>query len=175
MKVVESKYMYKGKILNLRVDKIQLPDHEEVTREVVEFIGACAVVPVLDDTIIFVKQYRHPAGKKLLEIPAGKLEPGENIEETAERELKEEIGYRALDLHKIGEFYLTPGYSTEKIHIFIAQNLIPESLPRDKGEDIEVVKLPQVRVYRMLKRGEFEDAKTIIGLFYFFNKFTSGL
>jgi len=173
MKVLESKYVYKGKILNLRVDKILIPNHEKITREVVEFIGACAIVPVLEDSIIFVKQYRHPAGKELLEIPAGKLEPGEDAEKAAERELKEEIGYKPLNLYKIGEFYLTPGYSTEKIHIFIAENLIPESLPRDKGEDIEVVKLPLAQAYQMLKQGDFEDAKTIIGLFYFFSKSTN--
>ncbi len=169
MKVNSSKKIYQGRILNLRVDEITLDNGRRTTREVVEYRGAVAIVPIIEDKILFVRQFRYPVGEELIEIPAGKIEEGEHPDDTAYRELIEETGYRAAELKLLSRFYTAPGYSTEELYLFLAAKLEPSEMSPDFDEIIEPVEIPMDEVYRMLKNDEFHDAKTILGLLWFFN------
>lgn len=169
MKILKSETLFKGKILNLRVDKILLPSGRETTREIVEYRGAVTLIPVFEDgRILFVRQYRHVVGGELLELPAGKLEDGEIPEETARRELVEETGYFPLNLEKLASFYVAPGYSTEYMHLYLAKGLEKREGTSDFDEIISPVVIEEEKVIRMLKEGDIEDAKTILGLLYYF-------
>lgn len=162
-----SSYAFRGKLLTVRVDQVRLPDGVESTREVIEHPGAVAMVPMLDaDHILLVRQWRTAAGRALLEIPAGTLEPGEEPLRCAERELMEEVGYRPRKLTPLFAMFLAPGYSAEKLRVFLAEELTPERLAHDADERIEVVTLTWSDVASLLARGEIADAKTISGLLY---------
>jgi len=124
-----------------------------------------ALLPVGQDGLIwFVRQYRHPAGKRLLELPAGTLEPGEPPEECARRECREEIGMAPGRLERLGGFYLAPGYSTEYLHVFLAADLQPSPLPGDEDEQLEIERLGLEQALRRMRRGEIEDAKSLAAL-----------
>lgn len=167
-KILKSEVKYRGKIINLRVDKIILPNGREAMREVVEYRGSVTIIPVFDDgSILFVKQYRYPVGEELLELPAGKLEEGEEPLETALRELEEETGYTASKMRFLCDFYLAPGYSTEHMHLFIAEGLVRGKYSPDYDEIIEPVILKEEVVREMLEKGTFKDAKTILGVLYY--------
>lgn len=162
-----SETVLKGRIFNIRRDTISIGDRE-IVREVVEHPGAVAIIPVLNtDKIILVRQYRHAIGDELLEIPAGTIEAGESLEECASRELMEETGYRAGRLFKIGEYFLAPGYSTELIHLFKAEELVRVGPSNQEDEDIETVICSIGDALEMVGRGIIRDAKTIAGLFIF--------
>lgn len=166
-KVVESKRIYEGRILNFRVDTVRLPNGKTSTREIVEHRGAVAMVPILDkDTVILVRQDRQPAGGPLLEIPAGTLDPNEKIEACAHRELAEEIQYQAGRMIKLCSFYTAPGYTTEKIHAFLALDLTPCEGHADEDEFLEIVKMPLSQAIDEIATGGIEDAKSIAGLLY---------
>ncbi|MEM2351259.1 MAG: NUDIX hydrolase [Thermoproteota archaeon] len=138
----------------------------ETIREVVKHPGAVAIIPVKDDgKIILVKQYRLPVDESLIEVPAGTLKEGEGEEECAKRELLEETGYEASLLKRIRSVYLAPGYSTEKITLFIARGLNKRSQKLELDEDIEVLELTPEEVLGMVKDGTIKDAKTIIGIY----------
>ncbi|MBX3002561.1 MAG: NUDIX hydrolase, partial [Anaerolineales bacterium] len=133
--------------------------------DTVVHIGAVSMVPVdADGKILLVRQYRHSTGKQLLELPAGTLEPGEASEVTAQRELREEVGMGAGSLTLLAEFFLAPGYSTERMWIYLAQDLQPDALPPDQDEDLEVVRLSLEECLAAIGSGEIEDAKTMLGL-----------
>ncbi|MFO7172533.1 MAG: NUDIX hydrolase [Bacillota bacterium] len=137
----------------------------EILRDVVRHPGAVVMVPVLGDgRVLLVRQWRAPAGRKLLELPAGTLEPGEEPAAAAERELQEEIGYRSRRLTPLGSFYSAPGFCTELLHLFLAEDLVPDPRPGDADEAIEVVILPLAEALVRALRGELQDAKTIAGL-----------
>lgn len=156
-----SEYVYKGKVISLRVDRL---DNGRV-REVVEHRGSVAILPFLDDsTIILERQYRYAIGRHLLEIPAGMVEVGERIEEAAARELLEETGYRAGRLEYMGKCYMTPGYCTEVIHFFIARDLIEDKTCREDDEDIELVTLDLDEALSKVTSNKIEDAKTAYAL-----------
>lgn len=162
---VDSQRFFEGRILNLRVDTVRLPDGRQSTREIVEHPGAAAAVPLLDDgRVVLVRQWRQPAQKVLLEIPAGVLEEGESPEDCIRRELAEEIGYQPGRLQLLFSLYLAPGYSEELIHIFVAEDLLPIQADADYDENlqVEILALPEA-VDRCL-RGEIQDGKTIAGL-----------
>ena len=164
-KVLENVTIFQGKVFNILRQRLLMPDNRQATYEIVEHIGAATMVPVgAGDNIWFVRQYRPPTGKMLLELPAGTLKPDEAPEVCAERELREEIGMAAGKLQQIGEFYLAPGYSTEYQYIYLATELSPESLPPDEDEFLVVEKIPLKTAYAMLENGEFKDAKTIAAL-----------
>lgn len=163
--VIFSKIAFQGKLLTLRVDTVRLPDGRESTREVVVHPGAVAMVPLLGaDQVLLVRQWRTAAGRALLEIPAGTLSPGEAPEDCAARELMEEIGYRPTRLTPLFASYLAPGYSSEKLHVFMAEELLPEKLAHDEDENLEIVALNWREIDRMLLAGEFADSKTVSGL-----------
>jgi ADP-ribose pyrophosphatase len=130
----------------------------------VQHPGAVVLLPLLGEEVLLVRQYRHPTGEELLELPAGTLEPGERVEETARRELQEECGYLPQRLRLLLRAYAAPGYSSEVYHFFLAEDLVPSRLPGDEDEDIEVVRMPLREAQELARRGEMGDAKTALGL-----------
>ncbi len=151
--------------MNLRVDTVELPDGRRATREVVEHGEVVAVVPLLPgDDLLLVRQYRLPTAQLLLEVPAGGVDEGESVEEAAQRELGEECGQRAARLEKMGGFYVSPGFCSEFVHVFLATQLEPVELHPDPDETLVVVRLPLTEALRLVSGGEIRDGKSIIGL-----------
>jgi len=157
--------LYHGRAFNVRRDEIRLPDGKTARLEIVDHVGAVTLVPVDDQNRVwFVRQYRHPAGEVLLELPAGMIELGEAPLECARREIREETGMAAGRIEPIGEFYLAPGYSTEFMHVFLARDLRPDPLPGDADEFISVEPIPLEVVLQMIENGKIHDAKTLAAL-----------
>lgn len=164
-KTIHKEPIYKGAIIDLEVHDVELPDGNTSKRELVYHNGAVAVCPVTpENKVILVKQFRKPAEKPLLEIPAGKLEKGEARLSAAKRELEEETGYIAEELELITEMYGSPGFSNEKISIYMANSLKVGEMHLDDDEFIELVYYDVDDIKDMLKNKYFEDAKTIIAL-----------
>lgn len=134
-------------------------------RDIVSHNGSAVIIPFFaDQTVAFVRQYRHAAQKYLLEIPAGSIESGESPFECAEREIQEEIGYRAEKLELLTEFYVSPGFLSEKMFVFLATDLVEVGQNLDEDEFLSVEKYSFSQIYKMISDGEFEDAKTMLGL-----------
>jgi ADP-ribose pyrophosphatase len=167
-KRLKSTEIYEGRILNLRVDDVKLPDGKESKREIIEHADGVAIIPYLSKTeeVIMVKQFRNPAERILLELPAGMLEVNEEVKECARRELEEETGYRVGDLKRIGSFYSSPGFCDEKIHLYLAQDLSKYKQQTDGDEFIEIVKMSVEDLKEKLYTSKMIDAKTIIGIQY---------
>ena len=164
-KTLKSERIYEGKVLNLRVDTVELPDQKYSKREIVEHSGAVGVIGVNDEgKVILVKQYRKAVDDFLIEIPAGKMEPKEDPLECAKREFKEETGYTARDLHLLSEFYTSPGFSNEKIYLYEAVNLSKGSAEPDEDEYIEILEIPFDTAIKKISTGEIQDSKTIIAI-----------
>jgi ADP-ribose pyrophosphatase len=162
-----SKKIYEGKVISLRIDKIQLSSGDIFEREVIEHPGAVAMLPFLDDgRLLLIKQYRHPVGEVLLEIPAGTLHKNENPKDCARRELIEETGYEAGKIEELISCFLAPGYSSEKIHLFHASELRKVGDSPDIDEMIELYPTAIEKVQDMIMTGEITDAKTISGISY---------
>ena len=155
---------YKGKILSLWTGEVQIETGETFYREIVEHVGGVAIVPVVGDSVILVRQFRIAVGRSILELPAGKLERGELPEVCAQRELAEEIGYRADNLIHATTYYASVGFTDEQMHIYLGFGLHQAAQSLDSDEAIEIVPVPIVEIEGRLARKEFEDAKTIIGL-----------
>lgn len=144
------------------------PDGQSRAKEVVRHPGAAAVLPLLDDgRIVLIENFRAPAGRRLLELPAGSVEPGEDPAATALRELAEETGYRARTLEPLVRFYSSPGVLDEVMHLFVATRLEPGAPDRQEGEDIHTRLLTWPEAWELLHAGRVEDAKTIAGLLYY--------
>jgi ADP-ribose pyrophosphatase len=164
-RIIESRPIYQGRIVRLRVDTVMLPDGSTTVREIVGTPGAVAIVPLTQDgEVRLVRQYRSAAGDFLLELPAGTLEPDEPPEEAAPRELAEETGDLAARWARLTGFYTVPGICDEYIHLFVATGLTPGETKREADEFMEVVTLPLAEALAMVDRGEIRDAKTIVGL-----------
>ncbi|MEM3023081.1 MAG: NUDIX hydrolase [Candidatus Bathyarchaeia archaeon] len=157
--------VYKGRILELKVFDVKLPNGREARREIVEHPGAVAMVPLLDGgRVALVMQFRLAAGRELLEIPAGTLRRGEDPVECAKRELIEETGYEAGSLEPLAEFFLAPGYSTELMRLYLARDLRRIGQRPDVDEQIRVVEMDVADAWGLVERGGIRDAKTIVGL-----------
>jgi ADP-ribose pyrophosphatase len=164
-KTVSQKYLYKGRIINLRVDDITLPNGNPANREVVEHPGGVGVVAVDEENNVYlVKQFRYPYKENVLEIPAGKLDKGEGPKKCGERELLEEVGVTAKSFISLGEVYPSPGFADEIIYIFLATGLEKKEQSLDEDEFLEIIKLPFDKALEMALSGEIKDAKTVIGL-----------
>ena len=162
---VESKVVFQGKIINLRVDTVRLPSGRIAVREIADHSDSICVVPVDDEgNVLLVRQYRKPAEAVLLEVPAGGVEDGEVSEETVQRELQEEVGYRAGKLQHLSSFWLAPGWCTEYMHAYLATDLIPADLDADDDENILVERVPLARTMELIASGEIQDAKSIAAL-----------
>ncbi len=163
-KILDSQKVFEGRVFNVTVDTVS---EGELTykREVVHHHGSAVIVPVHDDgTVVLVRQYRHPAVRYLLEIPAGTLADGERPEVGAARELQEELGLTAARLEKLSEFFVSPGFLEEKMWVFLATDLSEGKQLLDEDEILDIVRLPIAEALEMITSGEIQDAKTIIGL-----------
>jgi ADP-ribose pyrophosphatase len=162
---VANEVVYRGKLFDLEVAELELPDGVRVKREIVRHPGAVCMVPVDDQgRVLMVTQYRHAAGKRLLELPAGTLEKGEAPLETAVRELQEEVGRKPGRIEPLGGFYVAPGYTTEYIHLFVCMELEESGLEGDEDEDIEIEAVTREEAERLIGSGEIVDAKSIAGI-----------
>lgn len=163
---ISGELVYEGKILDLEVDRVRLPSGGETVREVVRHLGAVVVLPLHEDrTIELVRQFRYPMTEVLLELPAGKLDPDEDPLDCARRELAEETGWKPVEIHQLGSFYTTPGFSDEVIHAFLATPL--ESAPevaQDPDEAIDNVTMTVEEAMAACRDGAIRDSKTIATL-----------
>lgn len=163
-KTVKKNYQYKGKILSLRCDDALLPDGKPCKREIVEHSGGACVLYVENENVLLVRQYRYAYGESIYEIPAGKLNEGEDPAQAALRELEEEAGVKAECLELLYIDYPSPGYTNEKIYIYLAHGGKKTAAHLDEGEFLDVEYIPLSKVEEMLKSGEIRDGKTIIAL-----------
>ena len=161
---IDSKKIFEGRVFDVTVDTVR--EHGQTyVRDVVRHPGSAVILPVFDDdTIALVKQYRHPAVKYLLELPAGTLNDRERPEVGAARELEEELGLVAGRMEKLSEFFISPGFLSEKMWLYLATELRETQQRLEDDEAIEIVRLPIDRALQMITENEIEDAKTIIGL-----------
>jgi len=160
-----TKNIYKGRIVNLNLETVTLPNGATVELEVIHHPGAAAVVPMKDErTVILIRQYRHAVGGYIYEIPAGKLHPGEDPLVCAQRELEEEIGYKAGVLDPVISAFTTPGFTDEVIHIYRATQLQPGKQNLGHDEVLAVAEFPLEKTIAMIREGVIQDAKTIVGL-----------
>jgi ADP-ribose pyrophosphatase len=163
-KTIKRDTIFKGKIIDVYVDQVELPNGKTASREIVKHPGAVAVMAFTDkQKMIMVKQYRKPLERSLVEIPAGKLEKGEEPKSTAKRELEEETGYSCDDLEHIASFYTSPGFADEIIHLFVAKGLkkIENPLQPDEDEFVHLLELSLEEALEYVQSGRIYDAKTM--------------
>ena len=169
---VSSRRVYTGRVVSLDVDEVRFPDGSVGEIEMVRHSGASAVVPFLSDPagddpqVLLIRQYRYAAEGYLYEIPAGRLDPGEDPLDCARRELREETGCTAERVERLYTIYTTPGFTDEKIHLFMAVGLTAGETERDADEFLTVEVMPLSRALSMVERGEIQDAKSALGLLY---------
>lgn len=164
-KKIKSQVKFKGKILNLRVDEVELPNGRVVEREVVEHKGAVGIVPVTNkNEVILLRQYRYSINEVIWEIPAGLLDKGESPLSCAIRELKEETGYTAKTFIKMAEFYLTPGNSNEYFHLYLAKDLTAGDTEFEEDEFLELKHVSLEDALGLVESNKIKDAKTMVGL-----------
>lgn len=169
-KTLKQEYLYRGKVVNLRCDEVFLPNGRCAQREVLEHPGGACVLCVKDGKVVLVRQYRYPYGEELLEIPAGKLNQGEDPYSAAMRELKEETGLKANSLNYLMTFYPSPGYSNEKIYIYEAQETEEGGQNLDEDELLSVVYMPVEEALKSIQNGTMKDGKTIAALLFYSNR-----
>jgi ADP-ribose pyrophosphatase len=156
--------VFKGRIISLQIEHVELPNGQKATREVIKHPGAVAVLAIHDGKMIVVEQYRKPLGRSLVEIPAGKLEPGEDLAEAAKRELQEETGFTG-EVEWVSSFYTSPGFADEILHLFVADQLTAGAAKPDEDEfiDCEAISLETAKQY--IAEGRIQDAKTITAVY----------
>lgn len=167
-KVLNTRKVYDGRIITLRVDEIVKKDGSTGIREVVEHAVCAVIVPYLekDDKIIFIEQYRNAVQQSMIELPAGMINLNEPPEKTAERELREETGYTAQTFRHIGDYFTSPGFTNEKHHLFLATHLNRASDVQDKLEIGNCIAIPRRKVLDMIQKGEILDGKSILAFFW---------
>lgn len=157
--------IFEGKIISLQVDTVKLPDGQTATREVVRHPGAVAVLALKGDKMLAVNQFRQPLGRCEVEIPAGKLERGEDPLEAAKRELQEETGYTCGSIRKLHSFYTSPGFADEIIHLYLAEDLVGGDMNPDEDEFIEMMEISLEEAYSLIQEERISDAKTILAVY----------
>lgn len=167
---IKSKYIFRGKVVNLRVDDVKLINDNLAIREVVEHIGGVGILAIKDEEVYLVKQYRYPYLEEVLEIPAGKLEKDEQPYDTALRELKEEVGIVTDKLVYYGEVYPSPGYTNEIIRLYFTSDFTISISKPDDDEILDVIKIPLCDVLDLIDKGNIKDAKTIIAILMYQRK-----
>ena len=167
--IIKSIPLYDGKIVKLNRNLVVLPNGKLAFREVVKHQQGVCIVPVIDDNILFVTQYRSGAGKLLLELPAGLVDNNESPLDAAIRELKEETKYSSAKITYLGAFYSSPGFTDELVHLYIAEELYLDALEQDEDEFIELTKYSIKQVNRLLSTKQITDMKTVLGLMMYFN------
>ncbi|WP_170007545.1 NUDIX hydrolase [Bacillus fonticola] len=168
-KTLSTEPIFSGRVISLQVDQVQLPNGKTSTRELVKHPGAVSVIAFTkEEKIILVEQYRKPLERALVEIPAGKLEPGEEPLETAKRELEEETGYSASEWESLTSFYTSPGFADELVHVFVAKNLekLPTELTTDEDEFVDVKEWTLSEAQAAVRDGRIQDAKTAYAVLY---------
>lgn len=164
-KVVSSQPLYSGHVVRLKLDTVETPDGQRKVREVVEHDEVVAIVAIDSaGEALLVRQFRLPAGKELLEIPAGGIEPSEEPAEAVRREMQEETGYLPEKITRLGGFYSAPGFCTEYLHLFLAEELVPQRLQAEDTDEITLERVPLSRIPGLITSGAIEDAKSIAGL-----------
>jgi ADP-ribose pyrophosphatase len=169
---IHTERVYDGRIVRVDLDTVRAPDGSEMRLEMVRHQGASAIVPLLsgldseDPSVLLIKQYRYATGGTIWEIPAGVLDPGEEPIDCAKRELLEEVGAEAEELDHLITIYTTPGFTDERIHIFLATGLTVGKTRHEPDEFIEVVALPLSRILEMIRDGDLVDGKSVAALLY---------
>ena len=164
---LDSRQVFSGALLKINADRVRLPDGGEAVREYVVHPGAAMVIPLLaDGRVVLERQYRYPLRREFIELPAGKIDQGEDPLETARRELREETGYEAGEWSHLTTIHPLIGYSDERIEIFLARKLTLTDAKLDAGEFLEVFTANPVEAIRWIREGKITDAKTLIGLFW---------
>ena len=169
---LDSRRIYTGRVVRLDVDTVRFPDGSTGQLELIRHPGAAAIVPCASDppgadpTILLIRQFRYATGGQLWEIPAGTLDPGEDPETCARRELMEETGVTAARLQRLTSIWTTPGFTNEVIHLYLATGLTTGEPSRERDEFIEVVPQPLSRVLALIREGEIRDAKTVVAILY---------
>ena len=169
---VSTRRMYSGRIINLDIDTVRFPNGTIGELEMIRHPGASAVVPFLTDpagddpTVLLIRQYRYAAERYLYEVPAGRLDPGEAPDACARRELREETGCQAERVEHLITMYTTPGFTDEKIHLFMATGITRGEDAREADEFIETETMPLSRALSFVERGEIQDGKTALALMY---------
>lgn len=162
---IETQRPFHGRIFNVRIDTVELPNGRRTTREIAEHPDSVCIIPIdHHQNVLLVRQYRKPAETSLLEAPAGGIEPGETPQNAVLRELQEETAHTAAQLHHLATFYIAPGWTTEKMHTYLASNLTPSQLPPDYDENIQIIPVPFPQALTMIQTGQIQDAKTIAAL-----------
>lgn len=166
-KQLSSSSVYDGRLLHVREDRVMLPNGNTATREYIVHPGAVVVVPLMDDCdVLMVRQFRYPLNREFYELPAGKIDPGEDVLTCGQRELLEETGYAAQSWRFLTTIHPCIGYSDERILLYLAQELSEYGHRRDEDEFLENVRLPLVTAMEWVRDGRISDVKTIIGLFW---------
>jgi len=166
---IASQHIYAGQVVRLRVDTVKADDGRVMQREIIEHAPVIGVIALdSDGNIILERQYRKPAEKELLEIPAGGSELGETPEDAVRREMREETGYTPGFIEKLGQFYLAPGYSGELLYLFLVRDLAPSHLEAEDTADISLVRVSKSEALGLIKRGIIEDGKSLAGLLLYF-------
>jgi ADP-ribose pyrophosphatase len=167
-RMLSSRRVYEGRILNLRVDEVELTNGRRAIREVVEHRNAVGVLAVTErNSVLLVRQFRYAVGEETLEICAGLVEEGEDLREAAVREMREELGRSPGVLREIGRIYASPGFCTEYLALFLASDLSASRLPQDDDEDVQTVEVPCGEIPALLTSGAVKDAKTFAALSWF--------
>ena len=165
IETISRETIYRGHAFNVRRDEVRFPNQHTTHLDIIEHIGAVTILPIdAEGRILFVRQYRHAAGKELLELPAGTLDVGELPENCALREIREETGFAAGNIIKLGEFFLAPGYSTEYMVVYLANELHHDPLPGDQDEFITLEAVPIEQAYEFALDGVLQDGKSLAAL-----------
>jgi ADP-ribose pyrophosphatase len=159
--------VYEGKVLSLDVDEVEEPGGVRAVREVVRHRGSVAALPVhADGSLVLIRQYRYAVGEEIWEIPAGRLDPGEDPETGARRELEEEVGLRTARLERLSTFWTTPGFCDESLHLFRASELVAVPPRPEADERIEILRVSRAEARALIDRGEIREGKTLVALLF---------